>query len=131
VLRLEAPAFGRSVEVGSDVGRMHDLGQLDERRVPCESVLVNDALERAPPSTCPSSTFGTSYGIVPPSRRPHYLIARDVDEFGLRIDESPDEPWQAIRSTLAFSRVTHFMVRHSFRGDQEHDHAHRPTAKAT
>src|SRR5271166_6505471 len=94
------------MEVRSDVRSVHDLGKPHERGIIKEIVLEHDTFERtATVHVAQFGAFDVERDCPFPLGDLHDFACRDEEEFGIRINQG-----QAMRSTLAFSRVTHFIT---------------------
>src|SRR6185312_4967571 len=90
---LQPGALGCRPDVRRHVGRMDDPAECDEGRVPRQTVLEQDALERATavfvPEIHPRDVIGRR---TLASSDIQDVSSGDVEELRLRIDEPPDQP---------------------------------------
>src|ERR1700682_4863980 len=89
---LQSSRLRRLVDVGVDVGAMHDLGQAVQRRV-VEVVLENDRLKAASPIHV--AQLDSRYVVrdrALPLRGGEHFLSRYVEKLGIRVDEPFDQP---------------------------------------
>src|SRR5207302_937112 len=107
--RLEPGRLRRDPDVLGDVRAMHDLAQPVKGRIG-EMVLQEDGLEAAAAADMAQlHALDVERDGALALRRGGYLLGGHEEKLSLPVHETSDEHGQAIRSTCAFLRVTHFM----------------------
>ncbi len=122
------------MEVRSDVRSVHDLGKPHERGIIKEIVLEHDTFERT--ATIHVAQFG-AFDVERDCPFPlgdlHDFACRDEEEFGIRVNESPDQPGtgDAIDLGIFTSNPFHDSLPHNGVDVLPHDHGLRSPSAVT